>query len=109
LLARKADHSKFQALNVQVLGISANTRFSQKVHADSLQLPYPLLSDYPDMKTIDDYGVRHRNRPKTTVAKRHFFLIDTQGIVRGKWQGEDLEVFPSEILLKAGRDIVAER
>jgi peroxiredoxin len=107
-LARKADHSNFQALNVQVLGISANTPFSQKVHADSLQLPYPLLSDFPDMKTVDEYGVRHHNRPKTTVAKRYYFLVDTQGIVRGKWEGEDLEVFPSEILLQAARDIVAQ-
>lgn len=108
-MARKADYSKFQALNVQVLGISANTPFSQKVHADSLQLPYPLLSDYPDMQTIDDYGVRHGNRPKTTVPKRYYFLVDRQGVVRGKWEGEDLEVFPSTILLKAARDIIAQR
>ena len=108
-MARKADYSKFQDLNVQVLGISANTPFSQQIHADSLQLPYPLLSDYPDMQTIDAYGVRHHNRPKTTVAKRYYFLVDTQGIVQGKWEGEDLEVFPSEILLKAALDIIAQR
>jgi peroxiredoxin len=108
-LARKADHSKFQKLNVQVLGISANTPFSQKVQADSLQLPYPLLSDYPDMQTISDYDVRHPKRPKTTIAKRHYFLVDEQGIVRGKWAGEDLEVFPSEVLLQAVRDLVAQR
>ena len=92
-----------------MLGISANTPFSQKVQADSLQLPYPLLSDYPEMQTVDAYGVRHRNRPKTTVAKRYYFLIDTQGIVRGKWEGEDLEVFPSAILLQAARDLGAQR
>lgn len=108
-MARKADHSKFQALNVQVLGISANTSFSQKVHADSLQLPYPLLSDYPDMKTIGDYGIRHPKRPNTTIAKRYYFLVDTQGVVRGKWEGEDLEVFPSDVLLKAAQDIMAQR
>ena len=104
-MARKADYDKFQALNVQILGISANTAFSQKTHADSLNLPYPLLSDYPDMQTIEAYGVRHPERPKTTVAKRYFFLIDKQGVVRGKWQGEDLEVFPSEVLLKVAREI----
>ena len=108
-MARKADYNKFQTLNVQVLGISANTPFSQKVHADSMQLPYPLLSDYPEMQAVDAYGVRHRNRPKTTVAKRYYFLIDTQGIVRGKWEGEDLEVFSSAILLQAARDLGAQR
>ena len=93
---------------MQILGISANTKFSQQVHAASLELPYPLLSDYPDMQTIDHYGVRHPQRPKTTVAKRYYFLIDLQGVVRGKWQGEDLEVFPNEILLEAARQL-AER
>ena len=62
-----------------------------------MQLPYPLLSDYPDMQTIDDYGVRHRNRPKTTVAKRYYFLVDTQGIVRVNGRAKTWEVFPSEI------------
>jgi len=45
LSARKADYSKFQHLNVQVLAISADNPFSQKALADSLHLPYPLLSD----------------------------------------------------------------
>ena len=47
-----ADHSKFRELNVQLLGISANHQFSQKTMADSLKLPYPLLSDFPDLKAI---------------------------------------------------------
>ena len=37
--------------------------------------------------------------------KRSFFLVDQQGIVRGRWIGKDLEVFPSEMLLKAAREI----
>jgi peroxiredoxin len=51
-----ADYSKFEALNVQILGISSNIPFSQKTFADSLKLPYPLLSDAPDLKTIRNYG-----------------------------------------------------
>lgn len=38
-------------------------------------------------------------------AKRAFFLIDQQGIVREKWLGEDEEVFPNEQLLKAARGL----
>lgn len=90
---------------MQILGISANTKFSQQAHAASLELPYPLLSDYPDMRTIESFGVRHPQRPKTTVPKRYYFLVDMAGVVRGKWQGEDLEVFPSEILLEAARQL----
>ena len=29
-----------------------------------------------------------------------FFLLDREGIVRGKWIGEDMAVFPNEPLLK---------
>ena len=47
LSARKVDYSAFQELGVQVLGIAAEHSFSQIPFADSLHLPYPLLSDYP--------------------------------------------------------------
>jgi hypothetical protein len=39
------------------------------------------------------------------IAKRSFFLIDQQGLVRGRWIGEDLEVFASERLLQAEREM----
>ena len=57
LSTRKADYNKFQDLNVQILGISGNAPFSQKAFADSLQLPYPLLSDMELNAAIKAYGV----------------------------------------------------
>ena len=39
------------------------------------------------------------------IAGRAFFLVDKQGIVRGKWIGEDLAVFPSEVLLKGAQEV----
>ena len=39
-------------------------------------------------------------------TKRSFFLVDQQGTVRGRWIGEDLTVFPNEVLLKAAEGIV---
>jgi len=84
-------------------------------------LPYPLLSD-PLLKTTKAYGVEHlctrclsvkqgSDRQKKddpdlegSVAKRTFFLIDKQGIVRGKWISED-GVFSNEPLLKAVQEI----
>ena len=112
LTARKADYRKFQALNVQILGISANHPFSQKVQADSLQLPYPLLSDEA-MKVTRAYGVMYGStgakidypHMEGRVAGRAFFLVDKQGIVRGKWIGEDLAVFPNEVLLQGAQQM----
>jgi peroxiredoxin Q/BCP len=111
LSARKADHGKFQHLNVQVLAISGDNPFSQKALADSLKLPYPLLSDL-GLKVTRSYGVLYGAVGKVdnpdfrdVIAKRAFFLVDQQGIVRGKWIGEDLVVFPSDILLKTAQDM----
>jgi peroxiredoxin len=70
--------------------------------ADSLQLPYPLLSDYPDLETMRRYGVLAFSG---RYPHRFFFLIDQQGIVRGRWRGEDSGVFSNEPLLKAVEEI----
>ena len=106
--ARGADYSKFQDLNVQVLGISANNPFSQKAFADSLQLPHPLLSDHPDLKVSWSYGVlqHYTADPSRLAARRAIFLIDQQGIVRGRWFPEKQpELFPNEPLLEAAREM----
>jgi peroxiredoxin len=108
LSARKVDYEKFQALNVQILGISANHPFSQQTFADSLKLPFPLLSDFPELKVIRRYGLPS---PSQTYAQRAFFLIDQQGIIRQRWLtggGEDI-VFASEPLLEAARELTGKR
>lgn len=114
LKARKADYEKFAALGIQILGISSDNPFSQKALADSLKLPYPLLSDQY-LKAAKAYGAVYGS----TGAKvdypglegrqtgRMFYLVDKQGTLRGKWIGEDLAVFPNEVLLKAAREVAA--
>jgi peroxiredoxin len=112
LSARKADYSQFQALNIQNLGISVSNPFSQKALADSLQLPYPLLSDLY-LKVTQAYGVMYGTTGtkidypglEGRYAARVFFLVDKEGIVRGKWLGEDMAVFSTEVLLKAAQEI----
>lgn len=81
-MARKADFKRFDALGVQNLAISANLTFSQQTFAESLKLPFPLLSDFPERKVIRSYGVLNE---KMMTANRSFFLIDPQGIIRRKW------------------------
>lgn len=92
---------------MQILGISANDSFSQKTFADSLKLPYPLLSDHPDLKAIRSYGgpQPYPNDPNRQVARRAFFLIDKQGIVRGRWAAENDTFLDSEEILKVARKI----
>ena len=63
------------------MGLSANVRFSQQAFADFLKLNFPLVSDAPDLKTIDAYGVLV---PERRLAQRSYFIIDKQGVVRYK-------------------------
>jgi peroxiredoxin len=66
------------------------------------------LSDFPHLKVIRAYGGLNKQWDSTT-AQRYFFLIDQQGIVRGKWPGKVDEVFPSEPILKVAREISGKR
>jgi peroxiredoxin len=112
LATRKTDYRQFQALNIQVLGISVNNPFAQKLLSDSLQLPYPLLSDI-DLKVAKAYGAVYGSTGAKVEspnfvgqgAGRAFFLVDKHGVVRGKWIGEDSSVFPSEMLLKGAQQM----
>ena len=107
---------------MQILGISADHTFAQQTFAESLQLPYPLLSDFPDLQAIRNYGVLWpdqigpikdggvvvEHRPNT-AARRAFFLVDQQGIVRGKWLVANDAVFPSENMLRVAREMTGKQ
>lgn len=86
LEARRDDYDKYEALNIQVLGISMDHAYSQAAFAESIQLPFPLLSDYPNGETIQSYGVGYEEgKTKRLFARPSFFLVDKEGIVRGYW------------------------
>ena len=90
-------------MDTQILGISGNVGFSQKAFADFLKLNFPLLSDFPNMKTMQDYGVFNAERK---LATRSYFIIDKKGVVRFKRvlkQGEAL--LPNEELIDEVRKI----
>ena len=108
LLARKADFSRFEALGIQNLAASANLTFSQQTFAESMKLPYPLLSDFPGRNVMRSYGVLN---DKMQVASGSFFLIDPQGVIRKKWLTENwmTTVVYSETLLKDIREIIGKR
>ncbi len=93
---------------MQVLAISADSPFALKTYADSLKVPYPLLSDWT-RKVIPRYGVLSPNK---AYPLRAYFLVDEQGILRRQWllgiAGDDI-VFPSEPILKAVQELGGKR
>ena len=85
------------------MGISANVAFSQKAFADFLKLNFPLLSDFPDLKAIQAYGVLNAERK---LAQRSYFIVDKQGVIRYKKllkQGEPL--VPNDELIEEVKKI----
>jgi peroxiredoxin len=100
-----ADHAQFEALDIQILAISANNPFSQKTFARSMELSYPLLSDHPDLHVTHRYDmIKQIGEAKQPVARGSYFLIDKQGVIRGKWINPPGEVFPNSILLEAAHE-----
>jgi peroxiredoxin len=95
-------------LGIQNLAASANVTFSQQTFAESLRLPFPLLSDFPDRKVMRAYGVLNE---RTMNANRSFFLIDPQGIVRKKWiiDNPSTTVVYSATLLRDIEEILGKR
>jgi len=61
-----------------------------------------LLSDFPNLTTIRSYAGLNTQWSSTT-AQRAFFLIDKEGVIRGRWHGTVTDVFPTEPILQAAR------
>lgn len=80
LCALRDDLSVFQNDNVELLAISCDAMFTQKVFAEKEGYNFPLLSDFwPHGATAQKYGVFNAERG---LALRGTFVIDKQGIVR---------------------------
>ena len=121
------DFKKFQDLELQILGIAVQTPFSQKTFADSLGLPFPLLSDHPDAKVTQLYGAGSfykagtdftafmlpgkdlRLKKDRIFSDQAFFLVDKQGILRGRWLPGNEEAISSKQILNMARAIAGSR
>lgn len=88
--------------------MSANSTFSQQTFAESLKLPYPLLSDFPDRKVIRAYGVFN---DRIQAATRTFFLVDPQGKIRKKWTVDNpaATVVYSDAVLAGIREVMGKQ
>lgn len=82
-MAFQLDLPKFESLDTQVLGVSVDHIGAQKAFAEKMGLTYPLLDDF-SRDTVKKYGVMETN-PNSAFfryAKRAYFIIDKQGVIR---------------------------
>jgi peroxiredoxin len=94
----------------QVVGISVNDPFTNKVFAETNGLQFMILSDYT-RETIRKYGVLHENFAGLkgySVAKRSVFILDQASKVRYKWISEDPSKEPDyrEIIRQLGELLI---
>jgi peroxiredoxin len=84
------DLPKYESLDTQVLGVSVDVPGALQAFAEKLGLTYPLLSDF-SRDTVKKYGVMYDdpNDARFRMAKRAYFVIDKQGIIRYKHIMED--------------------
>ena len=72
----QAELERFRSLDVEVIGVSVDSKISLAAWAKQLGITFPLLADfYPQGKVVDLYGVRL----PTGAAERALFVIDKSG------------------------------
>jgi len=86
----------FEEAGAQVLGVSVDPFPSQGAFAKSLELTFPLLSDWPRYETAKAYDAW---REGANIAARVTYVIDKEGVIRGLVESEtDMDVHSREAL-----------
>ena len=94
---------QFEAIGAQVLGVSADHAATLQAFTDANRIKHPLLSDFR-RQMLPAYGamVTDEKSPIYRYAKRAYFVIDRQGIVRyAKVMDNALDLMKPDELLKA--------
>ena len=91
------DLLKFQALGVQVLGVSLDDTRSHAAFAAKYHLPFPLLADTTH-QVAATYGVLTSFLGLFHYARRETFLIDPQGRVARHYRDVDPKANAGQVL-----------
>jgi peroxiredoxin len=83
-------------------GISRDSPWSHIAWAQALDIDIPLLSDW-NGDAVRAFGVAQDYHGLKDVARRSAFLVDGQGIIRGRWHYETAELPDFDELLAAAR------
>jgi peroxiredoxin len=97
---------QFEALNAQVVGVSADHAATLEAFAKQNNVKHLLLSDFR-RQMLPAYGamVTDEKSPILRYAKRAYFIIDKGGVVRYvKIQDNPLDLLKPEEVVKALRE-----
>jgi peroxiredoxin len=94
--------AEFEQAGVRPFGISRDSAWTHIAWAQTLDLSFPLLSDW-NGDAIRAFGVPQEFRGHEDVATRSAFLVDPDGTVRGAWRYETAELPDFDELLRAAQ------
>ncbi|MGA9933734.1 MAG: redoxin domain-containing protein [Nitrososphaeraceae archaeon] len=86
-----------KSLGAQVVGISVDGPFANKIFTENRHLNFPILSDYK-REVINKYGIVMANLGPLegyNAAKRSVFVLDENGIVKYRWVSDNPLVEPN--------------
>ena len=93
---------EFEHAGVRVFGVSRDSPWTHVAWAQTLDLNFPLLSDW-NADAVHGFGIAHEFRGLKDVAERSAFLVDEDGTVRGSWRYGTSEVPDLDALLAAAQ------
>ena len=93
---------QFEQAGVRPFGISRDSAWTHLAWAQTLDLNFPLLSDWNGDATRA-FGVAAEFRGHEGVSARSAFLVDPDGTVRGAWRYATDEVPDFDVLLRAAQ------
>lgn len=99
---------EFDEAGVAVYGVSRDSAYTHVAWAQTLDLDFPLLSDW-NGEAVEGFGVAQELRGMKGVAERSAFLVGRDGTVRGAWRYEPTEVPDMDELVAAARSLRAVR
>jgi peroxiredoxin len=89
--------ASLKSLGAQVVGISVDGPFANKIFTENRHLNFPILSDYK-REVINKYGIVMANLGPLEgydAAKRSVFVLDENGIVKYRWVSDNPLVEPN--------------
>ena len=94
--------TEFEQAGVRPYGISRDSAWTHIAWAQTLDLNFPLLSDWNGEATRA-FGVEGEFRGHRGVSQRSAFIVDPDGTVRGAWRYDTAEVPDFDELLRAAQ------
>jgi peroxiredoxin len=93
----RENHTRFTALGATVLGLCVESDRAHTAFAASLDLPFPLLSDF-NREVIGRFGIAYTPEEPFSgfwgMSRRSVFVLDRDGVVRYAWVTDDPLVAP---------------